>query len=50
VETPIIMDPTLTRVTSSSHLRHLDREGRKAFKVYLADLQELFLSRCEVTR
>jgi hypothetical protein len=28
----------------------LIEEGHKAFKVYLADLQELFLSRCEVTQ
>jgi hypothetical protein len=28
----------------------LMEEGRKAFKAYLADLEELFLSRCEVTR
>jgi hypothetical protein len=28
----------------------LTEEGRKAFKAYLANLKELFLSRCEVTR
>jgi hypothetical protein len=28
----------------------LMEEGHKAFKAYLADLEELFLSRCEVTR
>jgi hypothetical protein len=28
----------------------LTEEGRKAFETYLADLRELFLSRCEVTR
>jgi hypothetical protein len=28
----------------------LMEEGRKAFKSYLADLKELFLSHCEVTR
>jgi hypothetical protein len=28
----------------------LTEEGRKAFKAYLADLKELFLSCCEVTR
>jgi hypothetical protein len=27
----------------------LMEEGRKAFKAYLADLEELFLSHCEVT-
>jgi hypothetical protein len=28
----------------------LTEEGRKAFKVYRTNLEELFLSRCEVTR
>jgi hypothetical protein len=28
----------------------LMEEGRKAFKAYRANLEELFLSRCEVTR
>jgi hypothetical protein len=28
----------------------LMEEGRKAFKVYYANLKKLFLSRCEVTR
>jgi hypothetical protein len=28
----------------------LMEEGRKAFKAYLTDIEELFLSRCEVAR
>jgi hypothetical protein len=28
----------------------LTEKGRNAFKAYLADLEELFLSHCEVTR
>jgi hypothetical protein len=40
------MDLTSTRATSSS----LTKDGRKAFKVYHANLEELFLLRCEVTR
>jgi hypothetical protein len=28
----------------------LIEEGRKVFKAYRADFEELFLSRCEVTR
>jgi hypothetical protein len=32
-----------------AYLWHLTEEGRKAFEAYLADLQKLFLSRCEVT-
>jgi hypothetical protein len=28
----------------------LTEEGRKAFEAYRANLEELFLSRCEVTR
>jgi hypothetical protein len=28
----------------------LTEEGRQAFEAYIADLRELFLSRCEVTR
>jgi hypothetical protein len=28
----------------------LMEEGRKAFKAYLADIEELFLSRCEVAQ
>jgi hypothetical protein len=28
----------------------LMEEGRKVFEAYLADLEELFLSRCEVMR
>jgi hypothetical protein len=28
----------------------LIEEGRKAFEAYLADLEELFLSRCKVTQ
>jgi hypothetical protein len=28
----------------------LMEEGRQTFKAYIADLRELFLSRCEVTR
>jgi hypothetical protein len=43
------MDLTSTRTTSSS-LPSLTEEGRKAFEAYRANLKELFLSRCEVTR
>jgi hypothetical protein len=28
----------------------LTEEGRQAFKTYITDLRDLFLSRCEVTR
>jgi hypothetical protein len=28
----------------------LTEEGRKAFEAYCANIEELFLSRCEVTR
>jgi hypothetical protein len=36
-----ILKPTFDTLTG---------EGRKAFKAYQANLEELFLSRCEVTR
>jgi hypothetical protein len=36
-----ILKPTIDTLTE---------EGRQAFKAYIVDFKELFLSRCEVTR
>jgi hypothetical protein len=42
-------DPNKNNITKPT-LNTLTEEGHKAFESYLADLEELFLSRGEVTR
>jgi hypothetical protein len=45
------MDPTSTKGNIlKPTFDTLTEEGHKVFKVYRANLKELFLSRCEVTR